>query len=304
MNSRPYWEQINATKGGRLKQGVNIPVLTSLEIPLPPLPEQKAIAEVLRTVQRAQEATEKVIAATRQLKASLMKHLFTYGPVPFDQADQVPLKETEVGLIPEHWILTKCEDVCDLITVGVVVRPSEYYVKSGVPAFRSFNIREDRLETKDLVFFSEADNNGPLRKSRLKQDDVLVVRTGYPGTSCVVPKKYDGANCIDLVIVRPSHSLIKSEFLSRYFNSFEGRNQALRAKTGLAQQHLNVGAVKETLIPLPPLEEQHVITEQLQIVDGKLRSEESQRRSLSTLFESLLSGLMTGQLRVGDHVCH
>lgn len=103
-------------KGGRLKQGINIPLLESLEIPLPPLAEQQAIAEVLRTVQRAKEATEKVIAATRQLKASLMKHLFTYGPVPLNQADQVPLKETETGAVPEHWRRSRVAELGRVVT--------------------------------------------------------------------------------------------------------------------------------------------------------------------------------------------
>jgi type I restriction enzyme, S subunit len=274
--------------------------LKSLPLVLPSTSEQLAIAGVLRTVQRAKEACEQVLAATRQLKQSLLHHLFTYGPVPFHDAAHVPLKETEIGPICEHWNLVPCESLCEMLTVGVVVKPSSYYVESGVPAFRSFNVREDKLVTNDLVFFSRQANDGPLSKSRLREGDVLIVRTGYPGTSCVVPKQYDGANCIDLVIARPNRTLVVGEFLSRFFNSASGKQQALNAKVGLAQQHLNVGAVRRTLIPLPPLPEQREIAAQLSAVDAKLAALETRRAAVAALFQSLLHHLMTGQVRLPE----
>ena len=75
----------------------------------------------------------------------------------------------------------------------------------------------------------------------------------------MVPKEYDGANCIDLVIVRPKAGVIRSGFLSRFFNAPAGKRQAVGSTHGLAQQHLNVAAVKRTRIPVASLEEQDEI---------------------------------------------
>jgi type I restriction enzyme S subunit len=264
-------------------------------IPLPSLPEQRRIAHVLSAIQRAIAAQDDLIAAARELKRSLMQRLFTYGPGP----EPAPTKETEIGEIPEHWELQQCQVLCEKITVGVVVRPSSYYVPSGVPAFRSLNIREDRIVTDELVFFSQEINDTKLSKSKLRTGDVLIVRTGYPGTACVVPEEFNGANCIDLVIARPKHSVIKSEYLSRYFNSSGGKSQVLASKTGLAQKHLNVGAAKRTLIPLPPLPEQREIAHILSVVDRKVEAEEQRKAALQALFKAMLHQLMTGQIRVG-----
>ena len=77
-------------------------VLNSI-ITLPPLEEQRAIASVLRAVQRAREATDKFISSMSELKRSLMRQLFTYGTVSLEAAEAGVLKKTGIGLVPAHW---------------------------------------------------------------------------------------------------------------------------------------------------------------------------------------------------------
>ena len=269
-------------------------ILKEKKIPCPEKAEQSKITAVLDVVQQAIQQQERLLAQTTELKRTLRHQVFTQGLHGERQ------KDTEICLVPNSWELALCEELCATITVRVVVKPASHYVERGVPAFRSFNVREDRLETNDLVYFSKEDNDTVLAKSKLRIGDVLVVRTGYPGTSCVVPKEYEGANCIDLVIVRPKIDMIRSGFLSKFFNAPAGKCQAVAAKHGLAQQHLNVNAVKRTLIPVPPLSEQDKIDSILATVHRKIDIITQRKQALIDLFQALLDQLMTAQIRVHD----
>jgi type I restriction enzyme S subunit len=219
-----------------------------------------------------------------------MEHLFTHG------TRGEPTKQTEIGEMPESWKVFSFQELCEKVTVGVVVRPSSYYVSSGVPAFRSFNIREDRIDAKDLVFFSHDDNETVLSKSKIKMGDVLIVRTGYTGTAAVVPEEYDGANCIDLVIARPNSSIVESKYLSRYLNSSEGKRQAIASEIGLAQKHLNVGAVNRILVPLPSTSEQFEIAAILEALDNMIAVIDHEAHLLDELFRAMLEELMSGRI--------
>lgn len=269
--------------------------LAALDVPHPRINEQQDIVGALARVRQAMKVHDRSLASSQGLKRAAMRKLFTHGLRGEAQ------KTTEVGPVPESWNIMPCEHGVDAITVGVVVRPASYYVPVGIPAFRSLNIREDRIDTTSLVFFSERDNNTLLRKSKLRAGDVLVVRTGYPGTASVVPEEYDGANCIDIVVIRPNPLVIQGHFLSRFLNSGFGKSQIASNSHGLAQQHLNVGAVRRLRIPVPPtLDEQRAIVAILDAIDRKIDLHRRKRAVLDELFKSLLHKLMTGEIRVGD----
>jgi type I restriction enzyme, S subunit len=111
--------------------------LKNLPIPLPPLPEQHAIAITLRTVQEAKEKTDAIIAATKALKVAMMKHLFTYGPVPPEDAEKVALKETEIGQVPEEWDLQPLGNISKISSGGTPSRTVPSYWNGEIPWIRT-----------------------------------------------------------------------------------------------------------------------------------------------------------------------
>lgn len=259
------------------------------------LPEQKKIAHILSTVQRAIEAQERIIQTTTELKKALMHKLFTEG------LRNEPQKQTEIGPVPESWELIRCEDACETTSVGIVVKPTQYYVPSGIPALRSQNVRVDRMQMEPMVYISEKANNGPVSKSKLRTGDVLIVRTGANlGMSCVLPAELDGCNCIDLLFIRTNPERLNGSFLSRYINSEEAKKQVGAGKTGMAQPHFNVGTVKRFFVPLPSLEEQEVIVYCLKKIDQKHNLAAAKQKTLQDLFRTLLHELMTAKTRVHE----
>lgn len=144
------------------------------------------------------------------------------------------------------------------VTVGVVVKPTRFYTddaQEGVKAFRSLNIREMEINDKDWVYFTK-DGNAQNKKSQLCEGDVLIVRSGYPGTSCVVTSQYEGCNAIDIIIARPDKKRINPYYLCAFNNLPHGMNQIQNNVGGAAQQHFNVGRYNMMKIALPPMDMQ------------------------------------------------
>ncbi|ABA59350.1 Restriction modification system DNA specificity domain [Nitrosococcus oceani ATCC 19707] len=275
---------------GITRFGLTADAINEAPLLTPPLPEQQKIAAILSSVDDVIEKTRAQIHKLKDLKTAMMQELLTKG------IGHTEFKDSPVGRIPVGWSICSAGEVAVAIMVGVVVKPAQYYVESGVPALRSANVRENGLTMDNLKYFSE-DSNEILKKSRLIKGDLLTVRTGYPGTTAVVTDEFEGCNCIDVVITRPS-SRIDSDFFCLWVNSDHGKGQVLKAQGGLAQQHFNVSDMKNLTVVVPSLTEQKAIFNAVNSVTKKIALTEKRLTLLLDTKKALMQDLLTGKVRV------
>lgn len=291
----------NNNKRGATIKGIPRKDLALVRIPVPPLPEQLAIAHVLRTVQQAKEATEKVVAASRQLKHSLLRHLFTYGPVPLDQADQVGLKETNFGPVPAKWKVALLRD-CARVQTGVAKgRKISNDDSVRLPYLRVANVQDGYLDLTEIKHITI--KRSEISRFSLQVGDVVLTEGGdFDKLGRGFIWKGEVPNCVHqnhIFAVRTDHELIMPEFFAYLAQSPYGKAYFLSVAhktTNLAC--INATKLKAFPVLIPSRDEQKRVVEYLREVDRKQEVETLKLDRLGALFKSLLQYLMTGNIRM------
>lgn len=287
---------IEKGKGGA-QPNISQIILKQHPIPLPPLSEQQRIVErieeLFAKLDEAKERLQEVADSFAVRKAAILHKAFT--------GELTKQWRRENGMSDESWEEKFVKDICNDIKVGIVIKPSQYYTdqKNGVAAFRSANVRESYIEDKDWVYLNKngQDTN---KRSEVHTGDVLIVRSGNPGTACVVTEKYDGFNAIDILIAVPDSKKVTSEFLCAYTNSPACKTLISNNKRGMALAHFNVGGYSQLPISLPSLLEQHEI---VRLIDDLLARERSAQQateqalaSIDLMKKSILARAFRGEL--------
>lgn len=193
------------------------------------------------------------------------------------------------------------KDACKEIKVGIVIKPTQYYVESdGVLAFRNANVRRGYIDDCDWVMISQ-EGHAKNQKSEVHTGDVLISRSGANlGMASPVSEKYNGYNAIDVVIAVPDHTKILPAYLAYYTNSPMGRNIVKKNERGAAQGHLNVTVYGQLPIVLPSLSDQQLLIEE---IEGKLSVCDSIENTVDTalqqseaLRQSILKRAFEGRL--------
>lgn len=282
-------------------RGVNHPrtswaSLAEFEFLLPPLPEQHAIARVLRAVQKVRELRRKQVALERQLKAALMRHLFTRG------ARGEARKQTEIGEMPVSWQIVKLSEIAE-VAYGLTVNEARRKSGNLAPYLAVANVTRGLLRLNEVKQIGML--NGDAENYRLQKGDVLLVEgNGNPkllGSAAVWNDELPFAlHQNHLIRARPRQTKVLPDWMMNYLNSDKGRAQLLgKATTSSGLHSINSRLIASLQIPLPSLREQNSITNVICACNVKIAALEREDALFNELFRGLLEKLMTGKLSVG-----
>ena len=302
--SRVRIEIAGKMEGTTGRQRVPKVVVENYPIPLPPLPEQRAIAHILSTIQRAIAAQDAVIASAREVKRSLMHRLFTYGPY----ADPLTTRETESGEVPEVWRVGTLDDIKANHKGAIVSGPfgsnigKRFFVDSGVPLIRGRNLTKgEKLFVEDGFVFITEEKAEELKSCTALANDLIFTAAGTLGQVGLIPKnsrypKYVISN--KQLRARIDESKAVPLFLFYWFSSPIIQDLIAQRRGGTSIPVINLSILRSLPVPLPSVAEQGKIAEMLSRADRKIFVEENRKAALQALFKSMLHQLMTGQVRV------
>jgi type I restriction enzyme, S subunit len=278
------------------RQRLSKETLGSRLMALPPLPEQKKIAHILSTVQRAIEEQERIIQTTTELKKALMHKLFTEG------VRNEPQKQTEIGLIPENWELVELGDVIRLFA-GFAFKSQEGVKDTNTQLLRMGNLYQNTLDLgRSPIFYpdsfaatykrfilEEGDLVMSLTGTSGKEDYGFTVRIPETGKSLLLNQR---VTRIDITDNRLQKDFAHQFLLSRKFLDF-----LYPTAKGMKQANLSTNAMKKLKVVLPDKQEQNEIAACFKSLDQKIVVTGPKVAALQELFRTLLNELMTAKIR-------
>jgi len=268
-------------------------VLLDLPIPAIALNDQIAIADALEAIQRASTLETNCERASQKLKRAAMRELFARG------LRGEPLKETEVGTIPESWQARSIVDLCEIQSGGTPRKSVVEYWIGDIPWASGKDLKVPTLhDTVDHI-----SREGAEAGSRIAPADAVLILVRGMGLAKDLPVA---------VISRPMafnqdlKALVsRGEFSGTYIRSaiYSAKERLLSRIVPSAHgtMTLNLDDIETFKVPCPsdPAEANEIV-EILLALDRKIDLHKRKRAVLEELFKSLLHKLMTGEIRVAD----
>ncbi len=262
------------TVGSTMKH-IRKSTLKSIRIPLPPLEEQWGVAEVLSTLDKAIEATERLIWRLERLKRGLMQELLTKG------IGHREFKDTPIGKIPKEWQVVRLGEIVDIFdNMRVPLSERERANRKGPYPYCGANGIIDYIdgyifEGEYVLLAEDGGYYGPFEKSAYIMNGKFWVNNHAH-------------------VLKAKEGIALNRFLMYMLNFLDLRPYLV----GSTRTKLNQKEMKKIRLPLPPLEEQKRIVAILSTIDDWIELERKRREKLERLKHGLMELLLTGRVRV------
>ena len=310
FNSYCYWKQVTGKAVGVGQPNCNGTALKELFIPLPSQAEQNRIVSVSNNLLKIadiisfeQEDLSELIQTAKSKILDLAIHgklvpqdpndepasvllerirkekeeLIKQGKIKRDKKESVIFKGDDNSYyqdLPENWIKIRLSSISEIITKGTTPRGGRIaYSQSGIGFLRAENIAGyDKLNLSNLNYIDEESHNNYLKRSILKENDILITIAGTLGRTGIVPQQALPLNTNQAVaIIRlVDKNIINVKYLVYAINSPQIKDDLLDKSVDVAIPNLSLENIADCNIPFPPFAEQKRIVTAIEEAFSKL----------------------------------
>ena len=262
-------------------------------IPLPPLPEQHCIVakleELLSELEKGKEQLHTALEQLKVYRQSVLKYAFE---------GKLTNKNVKDGELPKGWKWVKLGEVCTSVEYGSAAKSKE---NGKVPVLRMGNIQNGKFDWSDLVY---TDDEKEIKKYLLKKNDVLFNRTNSAelvGKTAIYKGERKAIFAGYLIRINRIESLIDADYLTYYLNTHAAKSYGDTVRSfGVNQSNINGTKLKNYPLPLPILEEQLRIVEEIEsrlsVADKLEETITASLQQSETLRQSILKKAFEGKL--------
>jgi type I restriction enzyme S subunit len=273
------YEHIREMSNSGGQENLSGGIVKSIQVPVPPLLEQKKIAQILSTWDLAIVTTKRLLDLARQQKKALMQQLLT-GKKRFPEFE-------------DAWKKVKLSSVAEMNSGGTPKSSVDEYFGGEIPwvSIADMTKHGKWIETTEKTLTQLGLENSAARL--YPPNTILYAMYASIGECSIAKRELSSSQAI--LGIRPKPTL-RYEFLYFYLFSLKDKIK-LQGQQG-TQANLNAGMVKDFTIHLPSIEEQQKIADILNAADQEIETLQSQLDGLKQEKKALMQALLTGKRRV------
>ena len=297
IEAQYFIKQYRAVMAQSTRFQVPITTQRKLLIAVPPLPEQRSIAQALSDVDRLIAALEKAIAKKRHLKTATMQQLLTGKKrLPGFGAGK-GYQKTEIGTIPEDWNVKHLKD-------ALKTNPRYGINAAAVPYRDSLPIYIRITDISEAGYFAPESlvsvNQENSDQYYLEEGDLVFARTGASVGKSYLYNPNDGKLVFAgfLIRIRPNENILLPDYLSQYVRTkaYWDWVQLMSMRSG--QPGINGNEYGQLLVPLPDMREQCAIATVLSDMDAEIAALETRLAKTQSIKQGMMQQLLTGKVRL------